>query len=339
MNTSLLVICSENTDPHWRWLEPNFANTDVKFEFASCAPRYFIEKLGMSSLAGLRGAFQAVRLARRKKAIALIAHGPRPAAWCALIARFLNFRIQIVAHSFNFTALPSRLKRRVFRVAFSHITKFVVYSTAERSLYADTFHIPKDRIEVTRWAVRPPEVDDSQGAMSMDPYVAAIGGNARDYKTLIEAARRLPGIRFILVVRPDSLNGLALPPNVSVYTDISFGRAMNVLAHSRFMALPLINSEVPCGHVTVVAAMHLAKAFVITASSGVRDYVRNGENGVTVTAGSVAELAAAIERLWEDPNLCVTMGRAGQHFAARECSEEHAVAQLHKWLESTRGAE
>ena len=32
---------------------------------------------------------------------------------------------------------------------------------------------------------------------------------------------------------------------------------MSVLLHSRFMVLPLLTSDVPCGHVTLVAAMHL----------------------------------------------------------------------------------
>ena len=72
---------------------------------------------------------------------------------------------------------------------------------------------------------------------------------------------------------------------------------MGVLYHSRFMVLPLINSKVPCGHVTIVAAMHLGKAMVVTSSSGVADYVTDDENAVTVPPNDVDAMASAIQRL------------------------------------------
>ena len=133
--------------------------------------------------------------------------------------------------------------------------------------------------------------------MEQGDYVCAIGGNARDYGTLIEAARLMPHIRFVCVIRPNSLRGLDIPTNVAVHTNLPFGQAMNILAHSRFMALPLLHSQVPCGHVTMVAAMHLGKAFVITDSEGVRDYVQDGYNAIAVPPGSAGALVDATERL------------------------------------------
>ena len=94
-----------------------------------------------------------------------------------------------------------------------------------------------------------------------------------------------------------------------MHINLPLGDAMNVLHHSRFMVLPLINSEVPCGHVTLVAAMHLGKALVITDSTGVSDYVRNGENALTGPTGSVEMLIAATKRLWENPMLCARTRR------------------------------
>jgi glycosyltransferase involved in cell wall biosynthesis len=334
MTAARVVVCSEIADPRWRWLEPNFRDSGLKFEFAWCVPRNAVERTARVNLARLRGSFEAVRLARRSKASALVAHGPTMAVWCALFARALGLNIPILAHSFNFTALPSPAKRRVFSFALSQIDTFVVFSTAERDLYARAFALPADRFDVVRWAVRPPEVDSSEGPLEKGEYVSAIGGNARDYRTLVAAAHRLPDMRFVFVVRPDNLSGLDLPPNVTVHTNLPFGQAMNVLAYSRFMVLPLVNSEVPCGHVTLVAAMHLGKAFVITDSSGVSDYVRDGENALTVAAGSVQSLVAATKKLWDDRDLCSELATNGQRFAAQECTEERAVDHFRRWLES-----
>jgi glycosyltransferase involved in cell wall biosynthesis len=144
----------------------------------------------------------------------------------------------------------------------------------------------------------------------------------------------LPEFRFVLVVRPDNLRGLELPANVTVHTNLPFGKTMNVLAHSRFMVLPLVGSEVPCGHVTLVAAMHLGKAIVVTDSTGVHDYVRAGDNALTIPAGSSESLAAAARRLWQDRSLCIQLGDNGRRFAASECIEARAVEHFRRWLNS-----
>jgi glycosyltransferase involved in cell wall biosynthesis len=334
MRKATLVCCSEIADPQWRWLETSLADTGLKFEFARCVPRNALEKIRRFNLARLRGSFEAVLLARRTRAKALVTHGPTLAAWCALFTRLFGLRIPIIAHSFNFTVLPSPAKRLVFTFALSRIERFVVFSTIERDLYAKTFRLPADRFDIVHWGVRPPEVDTPETPLEQGSYVSAIGGNARDYPTLIEAARRLPDVRFVLVVRPHNLRGLNLPPNVAVYTNLPHGKTMNVLLHSRFTVLPLVNSEVPCGHVTLVAAMHLGKALVITDSAGVHDYVRDGDNALAVTACSVESLVAATRRLWENRALCARLGENGRRFASLQCTEERIADHFRHWLQS-----
>jgi glycosyltransferase involved in cell wall biosynthesis len=331
-SATTVVCCAEISNPNWRWLESSLADTGVHLEFARCIPKIALENNPYFNLARLRGSLEAVRLARRVGAKVLVAHGPTLAAWCSLLSHVLGLKISIVAHSFNFTMLPSRAKRLVFAFALPRINRFVVFSTVERDLYAKVFSLPTERFDVVLWGVRPPLVDTPETPLEQGDYVCALGGNARGYGTLIEAARRLPDLRFVLVVRPESLLGLNLPPNVTVHTNLPLGKAMNVLLHSRFMALPLVNSEVPCGHVTLVAAMHLGKGIVITDSAGVRDYVRHGDNALTVPAGSIDGLTAAISHLRDNPALCARLGENGQRFAARECTEERIAEHFRGWL-------
>jgi glycosyltransferase involved in cell wall biosynthesis len=311
MHSTTVVVCAEIQDPSWRWLETSLADTDLRFEFVRCVPRSALERTTRFNLARLRGSFEAVQVARRTGAKAVVVHGPTLAAWCGLFAHLLGLKIPIVAHSFNFTVLPSSVRRPVFALALSRIDRFVVFSTVERELYAMTFGLPTDRFDVVLWGVRPPRVDLPETPLEQGDYVCALGGNGRDYRTLIEAARRLPDLRFVLVVRPGSLRGLDLPSNVVIHVNLSSGKTMNVLMHSRFMVLPLVNSNVPCGHVTLVSAMYLGKAFVVTDSLGVRDYVRERDNALTVTASSVDSLVAAIGHLWNDPALVPVFAKTG----------------------------
>ena len=85
--------------------------------------------------------------------------------------------------------------------------------------------------------------------------------------------------------------------------------------------------------------MHLGKALVITDSEGVRDYVQDGHNAMTIPARSAAALAEATERLWRSPVLCKSLGENGRRFARRECTQERVVRALPRLArrESTMG--
>jgi glycosyltransferase involved in cell wall biosynthesis len=98
------------------------------------------------------------------------------------------------------------------------------------------------------------------------------------------------------------------------------------------MALPLNGPDVPCGHVTLVNAMHLGKAFAITKSSGVVDYVRDGENAIMCSPGSADEMAGAIERLWQDTDLRLQMGEEGRVFASEYCTEKRIIGNFQRLL-------
>jgi glycosyltransferase involved in cell wall biosynthesis len=332
MATLKVVCCAEMVDPKWRWVESYFSPVDVAFDFARCPPHRIDKVIRVFSLARFLGCLEAVRTAQRTGAQILVTHGPTLAAWCSLLARVLCVKASILAHSFNFTALPGPVKRIVFRFAFASVERFVVFSQIERDIYSRAFNVPIERFDFVHWSVRAPNVEAPHQPIERGDYIAAIGGNARDYKTLVEAAHHLQDVHFVLVVRPENLKGLELPTNVTVYTDISFGKAMNILLHSRFMVLPLIASDIPCGHVTLVAAMHLGKAMVVTNSAGVRDYICEGENAITVEAGSVGGLIEAMRALWQDREMCDRLGETGKTFAATNCTEERIADHFRNYL-------
>jgi glycosyltransferase involved in cell wall biosynthesis len=107
---------------------------------------------------------------------------------------------------------------------------------------------------------------------------------------------------------------------------------MNILAHSQFMVLPLAGSEIPCGHVTLVSAMHLGKAFIISNSSGVADYVQDGRTAIACEAFSADALEAAVRRLWDDRPYRDRLAHQGRAFATEFCSEANTLAWFRRYL-------
>jgi glycosyltransferase involved in cell wall biosynthesis len=331
---SRLVCCTPDFGDDWRWLEHRIAAPNLRWEFWGAKPRNFFERhIHRPNLSRIRACWQCVRSLRTSPPDLFASHDPRVTFWCARFIQQRGLSVRHVAFSFNFAGLPGKAMRRRMSEAYESVDRFVTYSTMERRLYADFFGIPDTKIDTVLWSVGVPEVAHPEKPLVPGEYVCALGGNARDYRTLAAAVAKLPEISLVLVARAHNLVGLELSPNARVFQEIPTGEAMNVLYHSRFMVLPLAGSEVPCGHVTLVAAMHLGKAFVITDSSGVNDYVQDGHNAITCEPRCAESLAAAIRSLWQDPDRCALLAANGREFARKNCSEEHAAEYLGKLLQ------
>jgi glycosyltransferase involved in cell wall biosynthesis len=62
----------------------------------------------------------------------------------------------------------------------------------------------------------------------------------------------------------------------------------------------------------LLEAMSFARPVIATPIAGVRDLVRDGENGLLVPPGDASALAAALRRLDDDPALAARLGAAGR---------------------------
>ena len=328
MNKPLIVCCSPDYGDGWRGLGPGLTGEGASWIFFDDRPTWLLERvIRRPNIAIIRACLNAVLRARSKGARLLVTQEPRTTFLCALFCRLLRVNVDHYVFSFNFPELPKGFRIRLMRYAFTQVKQFTVHSSMERELYSDYFHIPKERIRLRLWSIGVPEVSPDF-PLQAGRYVSAIGGNGRDYRTLIEAARKLPGIPFVLVVRPDNLIGLEIPANVKVMVNLPFEEAMNIMVHSEFTVLPLSGSTVPCGHVTLVCAMHLAKAVVVTDSKGIYDYVHSGHNGVLCKPFSPEDLAQAIDRLWKDPDEIDRLGENNFRFGAKNCTEAKVRSDL-----------
>ena len=325
MTNRHVVVYSLNP-PSWRWFESRFDGLHWHF-FCTLPTRRLERWLRLRVFGRIAAGFEAAWAARRLDAALVIAVDPRAALWYAFAGALLDRRRRLIAYAFNFPELPVGFRHRFMTWAFRRPERFVVFSTVEMDLYARYFDIPREKFRMHRWAVGVPEVAP-QALATPRAYVSAIGGNGRDYRTLFDAARRVPHIPIEVVARPENLAGLECPPNVEVRCNVPNPVAMRLLDDSRFMVLPLRNETIPVGHVTLVAAMRLGKASIVTASEGVRDYLGGDPHALTCAAGDAAALADAMQKLWNDDALTRQLGLRAKAYAERCCSEATAIEHL-----------
>ena len=317
---------------NWCWLKDEFARTDLQWKhftsqsikFSSIVPKSALLARGIS-------AWQAVHQAKKNPSL-IVSHGPRPAMCAGSVARILQPDLPHLVYSFNFTNLPTGLQRKVMAKAFQQPKRFVCFSTVEARLYAEYFDIPIDKIYMLHWGVHAPEKNFTDPAIVIGDYICAIGSQGRDYATLFAAMKKLPNIKLVSVCKTDNIRDLKVPSNVEIRTNVPLIEANNILANSAFMVLPLRDSQVPCGHVTLVSAMFFQKALVITNSEGVHDYIKANETGVFCEPQNPSDLAEKIQLLWGDKAKRENIANNGSCFANTHCTEKTVVDYFRRFL-------
>jgi glycosyltransferase involved in cell wall biosynthesis len=77
----------------------------------------------------------------------------------------------------------------------------------------------------------------------------------------------------------------------------------------------------------MIEALWMRKPLVITDVSGVRDVIRNGENGLIVPPGDASALAEAIELVAANSSLCRKLGEGGRAFVESGLKIERIIRQ------------
>ena len=278
---------------------PGYKVTEI-----SAQPQNALERLATRpKLSRLRAAWQAVRAADGGP---IVSHLPRTTLAVALAQRLLRSKSRHLAFAFNFTALPTgRLAAKAWR-SLDAVDRFVVFSNFERQFYAERLNIPSEKLKFTLWTQEPPTISPEPAPLPKGMYVSSVGGEGRDYETLIAAARLLPHVQFIFVTRPYNSTE-ALPPNVLHFTNLPGDRTWRIVADSLATVVPLLTTETCCGHITIVGSELLGVPVISTHSAATTDYT---DDVALCAPGDSAALAQLIERHVTDKVMLMAQAQA-----------------------------
>lgn len=272
--------------------------------------------------------FSAAKYARGSSGAILISHLPNMAIGTNIARFFIARHIPQIAFSFNFTDIPTGLRAQIYRTALQHIHEFVVFSNYERGIYSKALSIPEERIKVLKWAMDAPVPGPRTEQRPREPYICAIGGEARDYALLAKVMRRLPHRRAEIVARPYSMAGIDLPDNVTLHVNLPSDQTWRLAVDSIGMVLPLRSRDTACGHITFVAAQLLGVPLVVTDCLGLSDYITPETVFRAVPPKDVDALTDATEALFEQQDRAQAIATYAQAEAQREYSLNNWVAYL-----------
>jgi glycosyltransferase involved in cell wall biosynthesis len=254
------------------------------------------------------------------------------AAWLAGVPRVVN-AITGLGFVFSSTSTRARLLRPVVRIAFRFLLRrpgsvIIVQNPDDADVLVRECAIERERIRLIRGSgvdlVRFQAVPETENR----PAIATLASRMiwdKGIGDLVEAARILQrdgaNVRVILAGKPDPDNPASIPErqlrawhDEGVVSWRGFVSDMPALwAESHIAVLPSFYGEgVPkC----LIEAAACGRPIVAADGPGLREIVRDGENGMLVSAHDPAALASAIARLAADDGTRRRMGATGRSLA------------------------
>ena len=227
---------------------------------------------------------------------------------------------------------------RMWRLFIDNVTLYAVLSPFQRDrLVAAGF--PSERITVIPNMVRR---DGGTGpverAGTLGSYIGYAGrvSPEKGIETLVASARQCPDIPFKIAGAVDRMPHLPgeASRNVTFLGHLGGAKLDAFYRDSRAVVLPSKCLEA-FGRPLVEAMSH-GKPVVASRIGGMPSIVDDGVTGVLAEPGNVSSLAEHLHALWEQPELCRTMGQAGRATALNEYSPTRYYERLMAAYERAR---
>jgi glycosyltransferase involved in cell wall biosynthesis len=272
-----------------------------------------------------------------------------------------------VAHVTIGHRLSTPKKRLFFRWlrVHSHMNRIALHSKLQYTIATSELGIPSNRLRVI-----PFQADTSfwhPQSIPEERLVSSAGLEHRDYQTLFRA---VDGLDADVVVgaashwsrQANTAVGTERPANVTV-ASFDYPSLRAVFARSSVVVAPLFDVDFQAGITTILEAMAMGKAIIVTRAAGQTDVVEDRRldgrttplgarpmsllrdlaeqagvpvepNGLYVPPSDPEALRRAIVYLLDHPDERAQLGAAARRTVERFMSIEHFAARMSAWVES-----
>jgi glycosyltransferase involved in cell wall biosynthesis len=219
--------------------------------------------------------------------------------------------------------LSARKKKLLLRALHPQMDAIVVYAAVQKAYAGEVLRIPASKLYLipfhadSRFYHPMPDV-------AVERRLSSAGLELRDYPTLIEAVRGVDiDVRLAAASpwskRRNETTDRTLPSNVSARS-YRYQELRELYATSQFVVVPLYDNDFQAGVTTMLEAMAMGKAVIVTRTSGQRDVIRHGVNGIYVPPGDPKALHSAILNLIQHPEEAARLGANARRTIESEMS-------------------
>jgi hypothetical protein len=199
---------------------------------------------------------------------------------------------------------------------FARSNLVVTHSRAEQAIFRDVHGIHADKFRFVPWGFDLPHIDARPFRTSDAPYACLVGRNNRDIRSFIAACTEA-GIEGVVISSEKDIADLRRQSleHIELHADLSFERCLACIRDSAFSAVMLNDDQRGAGHITMVAAMMLGKAQVVSDAQVISDYVESPTHALKIPIGDSRAAAQAFRHLMDETGMCQDMARSAQSHA------------------------
>lgn len=236
--------------------------------------------------------------------------------------------------------LTTPAKRRVFKALRPErgITRILMHSRRQVEVARQQLGLDESKLAFVPYFADPDFWAPPAAGGGEADLVATAGREHRDYATLAAACSDLP---LRVVVAAGSFHSPGAPWRPPVRWPDNFelrpmlGRVAlrELFARASVIAVPVLDTDFQAGVTTLLEAMAMGKAVVVTATDGQRDIVQDGETGVLVPPDSPGAMRDAIRSLLDDRRRRARLGANARHAVETQFSLNVYASSIASHLE------
>jgi glycosyltransferase involved in cell wall biosynthesis len=219
--------------------------------------------------------------------------------------------------------LSSKKKKPFMRTLHHQMDAIFLYAATQRAYAEDVLGIPAHKLHLIPFHADTRFYQPMPDAV-VERRISSAGLELRDYPTLIEAVRGLDVEVRLAAASPwskgrNETRDRQLPPNMSARS-YAYDELRELYANSRFIVVPLYENDFQAGVTTMLEAMAMGKAVIVTHTKGQVDVITHGINGIYVPPGNAEALRDAIVNLLAHPDEAARLGANARRTVESEMS-------------------
>lgn len=267
---------------------------------------------------------------------AVVSYYERVALPFALLQRVLNSN---TPHILMTTWLSSKEKVWFLKKVHFSLAKILTWSSNQRDYAVHKIGIPPNKIRLLKRGVDQRFWRDMHVKTDM---ICSAGMEMRDYPTLVSALKSLD-IPCHIAVAEEARGQIyetvqRLKTIEDIDANITIGRKSilemrELYARSRFVVVPLLQTDTDNGLTVILEAMSMGKAVICSKVEGQIDVIQDGVTGIFVPQGNPEALRNAILDLWENPEKANRIGKAARKYVEEVHNLEQFVYSIKEEVE------
>lgn len=218
---------------------------------------------------------------------------------------------------------------------FGLYDRMITLSEEEREGFRKKYKVSSEKVVCNPAPVNIDQYVSQGKPKSAKPTVFTSGVSDRDNRTVIEAAKILPDVTFIIdptspSVPPGDLSWIEnVPENLQIKLNLSHEEYIKEVEDSWFGILAIKKgvTQLSAG-CTLVTSFGSMRKTIVAATEGLREYILDEETGFLVKPECPEKLAEKIRYLIDNPEKCRLMGLNARKFMEDNFSSEACVRRF-----------